>query len=437
MRRTRFVFACLIALTLAAVPVVAASAPLPAAPKAAEKTPALPPLPPIPAPAAPAEEPATVTAPAAAPAVAPAPDTVTTPATPPVTPAAPAAEPPIVPAAKPVCPYTGYISGDLVNVRSGPGPYYYPLLTMNKDTPVVVEAESDGWLALRPPEGVFGLVAKKDLTMGTDGKTGTVSAPAARVYSASATATRRWCVMSTLKQGDTVAVTGPGDAEFVQIAPPADARIYVVDKYVAAKSSGTGVDPAIAKINIEPPKVDPLVEDYKAAEALLKAELAKPLAERKYDESAAKFKEVAEKADKPYLKEAAEKRVAYIAALAEQQVDFLKVTGLSKELDQKLADLKTQWAGKQVDAERDKKLASPDFLATGLVAKMESLDEVDYPIKFKLVDQENRPLVVLQSTAYDLNKYVGKVIGVRGTKKYLKEWRIYAVTVDDLEVIEE
>ena len=410
MRRTRFVFACLIALALAAAAVAAASAPLPAAP---------------------ADEPATVTAPAAAPAIAPAPDTVTTP------PATPATEPPAAPAAKPVYPYTGYISGDLVNVRSGPGSYYYPLLAMNKDAPVVVEAESDGWLALRPPEGVFGLVRKQDLTMGTDGKTATVSAPAARVYSASATATRRWCVMSTLKQGDTVAVTGPGDAEFVRIAPPADARIYVVDRYVAAKSSGTGVEPGVAQINVEPPKVDPLVEDYKAAESLLKAELAKPLAERKYDESAAKFKEVAEKAEKPFLKQAAEKRAAYIAALAEQQADFLKVTGLSKELDQKLADLKTQWAGKQVDAERDKKLASADFLAKGLVAKMESLDGVDYPIKFKLVDQDNRPLVVLQSTAYDLDKYVGKVVGVRGTKKYLKEWRIYAVTVDDLEVIEE
>ncbi len=68
---------------------------------------------------------------------------------------------------------------------------------------------------------------------------------------------------------------------------------------------------------------------------------------------------------------------------------------------------------------------------------MESLAEVDHPIKFKLVDQNNRPLVVLKSTAYDLTKYLGKIVGIRGTKTYLKEWQIHLVTVDDLEVIEQ
>lgn len=434
MRLTPLALGCLFALALAALPAVAApltaeapraAAPAVPAPPAGAGLPTLPALP---------GDPATVVETPAIPAV---------PAIPAIpAPAAAALETPVtpaaavdVPAAKPVYPYTGYVAGDLVNVRCGPGLYYYPLVALNKDTPVIVEAEADGWLALRPADSVFGLINKKDLTLAADGKTATVASPSARVYAASGTAERQWCVMSTLKQGDAVAVVGPHDESYLRVAPPADARMYVVDKYVAAKSAG-GVEPPTVAVNIEPPKVEPLVEDYKAADDLLRAEMAKPLGQRNYEEAAAKFKEIAEKADKAYLKQSAAKRVAHIAALVEQQNDFLEVTGLSKELDQKLADIKTQWAGKQVEAERDKRLQNPDFVATGLLAPMESLEGVDYPIKFKLVDQNNRPLVVLQSTAYELGKYVGKVIGVRGTKKYLKEWRIYLVTVDDLEVIE-
>ena len=60
--------------------------------------------------------------------------------------------------AEPTYPYTGKIGADLVNIRSGPGLYYYPLTTLGKGDEVVVESERNGWLALRPPDSVFGLM---------------------------------------------------------------------------------------------------------------------------------------------------------------------------------------------------------------------------------------------------------------------------------------
>jgi len=171
-------------------------------------------------------------------------------AAPAAVPTPPAPTPPAPPT--PTYPYTGYISADLVNVRCGPALYYYPLLMMGKNAPVTVEGEKDGWLALRPPEGIYGLVRKSDLTIGAAGATATVSAPSARVYASSATATRRWCVMATLKQDDTVQVLGPAEGEFVKIAPPESARVYVVDQYVAATGSTT--QRRTVPIDIEPPK---------------------------------------------------------------------------------------------------------------------------------------------------------------------------------------
>ena len=400
MRRTRFVFGCLLSLMLAGLS-LAASAPLLPGERAAPA--AL-------VPASPA----------------------------PLTPATPAALVPVTPAPSPVYPYTGYVNADLVNVRCGPGLYYYPLAALSKSSRVIVESESNGWLALRPPEGVYGLVRKSDLTIGQSGASGTVSAPSARVYASSPTAKRRWCVMATLRQGDTVQVLGPAEGELVRIASPADARVYVVDQYVAA--SGTpdvAPDKPAVPIDVEPPQTEPLVEAFKKAEADLRAELAKDVPERDFEPVAAQFKDVAEKAEKAYLKNAAQRRLAHIAALAEQQAEYVRVASLADNLDSRLADIKTRWADKQTEARHEKGLQRSDFLVTGCVAKLESLEDVDYPIKYKLVDQNNRPLVVLKSTTYDLGKYVGKIVGVRGTKTYLKEWRINLVTVDDMEVLEE
>jgi len=343
--------------------------------------------------------------------------------------------PPEAPAVKKVFPYMGYISADAVNIRSGPGPFYYVLATLKKDERVTVESEEDGWLALRPLPGVFGLMRKGDLALAADSKSATVAAPAARVYSSSPSAKRHWCVMMALKQGESVKVLAV-EGDMVRIAPPEGARVYVVSEFVMAGSASLSPESAIASMDIKPPTPDPLVDEFDKTTAALMAELAKPVGERHYEDFFAKFKELGEKSDKGYLKQAAAQRIAYLNTLRDQQSEYLKVAGLGTKLDQTLADIKAKRVAEETAKADEKKAARPEFLATGLVAKMESLADVDYPIKFKLVDQQNRPIVVLSSTAFDLNKYVGKVVGVRGTKTYLKDWRIYLVAVDDLEVQE-
>ena len=455
MRLMQLGLACLLVLVLAVLPALAASTATPGTPAKTAKKPAaagkapaaekvLPPLDPLsPSPPAPSTPPApfapstpavpgTPVAPGEEKAALP---PVAGPTTPPaLPPATPPAEP-ATPAAK-VFPYTGTITGDTVYVRSGSGQYYYPLMTVNKDTRVTVDSEAGGWLGIKPPQGVFGLMRKGDLTMG-QGAAATVSASNARVYASSPTAKRQWCVMATLKQGDTVKVLGTAEGDLVRVQPPEGTHVYVVDQYVAASGAGTGADSAIARMEIEPPKVDPFIEEFKKTDKDLEGELAKPIADRKFGDVTAKFKEIAEKADKAYVKTAAAKRLAYIAGLKEQQAEVLRVMAIGQDLDQQLAALKSQQAAKDAETVRERKEAArTDFLATGMVARMESLEDVDYPIKFKLVDQNNRPLVVLKSSTADLNKYVGKVVGVRGTKTYLKDWRIYLISVDEIEAIE-
>jgi SH3-like domain-containing protein len=413
-----------------AAPVALAVPPSPAAP-AFEPLPPLPPLAPLTPPATSPKATAPAAPAPAAPGVAPSKGA----ALPAVPAAAPPSGEPLPIAPKPAFPYSGYINADSVRIRSGPGLYYYQLAILNNNAPVVVENEADGWLALRPSAGVYGLMKKSDLAIAPDGKKAAVSAPTARIYAASESANRHWSVMATLKDGDAVQVLGPADGDLVKIAPPESAHVYVVSQYVQAGTGTGGANTALLNMT-ELPKVDPLVEDFKKANSALDAEQKKPLGDRDFASATAAFKEIAEKTDKFYLRRAAEEQLARINTLEKQQAGYLKVLAISDRLDKNLAEIRAQEAAKTAQAERDKKIVKVEFVATGLVAPLESMEDVDYPIKYKLVDQNNHPLVVLKSSTYDLSKYVGMVVGVRGAKTYLKDWRIYLVTVDDLEVIE-
>jgi uncharacterized protein YgiM (DUF1202 family) len=333
-------------------------------------------------------------------------------------------------------PYTAFINADAVNIRSGPGLYYYPLAILNNDMEVTVEGEAGAFLAIRPPEGVYGLVKRVDLTMGPDGKTATVAAASSRVYAASNAATRQWCVMDTLKQGDKVEVEGTAEGDLVRIAPTAGARVYVAGSFVTVGLSGSKNSDLLSKMKGEPPKADPLVEDLKKADGLLAEEQKRPMGQRDFADATAAFKEIGEKTDKAWLKKIVRQRLGQVAQLESRQADYRRVNALGEQLQKQLAVIGAESAAKETAAAREKQLARPEFVATGMIRPLESMESVDYPIKFKLVDPNNHPLVVLNSTTYDLSKFIGKVVGVRGAKTWLKPWGIYLVTVDDLEELE-
>jgi SH3-like domain-containing protein len=350
--------------------------------------------------------------------------------------AAPAqtAEPAEPAATSPSPPYAGAVNADVVNVRSGPGLYYYPLLTVPRGTSVIVEGEKRSWLAIRPPEGVYGLVRKSDLEVSPDGTTATITAPDARVYASSASAKRRWCVMSTLEEGDTVVLVGPAEGEMLRIIPPEGACAYIAGQYVTP--TGGAVTPPVTDIEVTPPKPDSLMQDLKESDAALAEETKKPILERDYESVLARYADVAENTEKAFLKNAAGRRMAHVEALIEQREEYRSTVAISARLEERLTEIRAKRAEQTADAERRRAMQRPAFQATGVMDRIRSLEGVDYPIKHKLVDREGRPVVVLKSETYDLDQYVGKAVGVRGTKTYVPEWKMYLVDVDDLELLE-
>jgi len=352
----------------------------------------------------------------------------------PVSPAVPA------PAETPAFPYTGVVNADLVNVRCGPALYYYALTTVAKGTPVVVEREVRGWLGVRPMEGLFGLVRRGEVALAEDGTAATVSAARARVYASGPSADRQWCVMNMLETGKTVRLAGPADGDMLRVAPPEGSLVYIVRDLVTPTAGEPvpeeGPVGPIHEIDVQPLGADPQRQAFKETDAALKDELAKPISERNYAPFVAAFTDIAEATDKAFLKEAAAQRIAYIDGLRRQQNEYLNVVAIGERLDRRLSEIEAQRIAAATQLQRERAMQRPDFTATGVVAPLLSLEGVDYPIKHKLIDERGRPVVVLASESYDLDNYVGKAVGVRGTKTFQAEWRIYLVNVDDLEVLE-
>jgi hypothetical protein len=333
-------------------------------------------------------------------------------------------------------PFDAYVKTDegSVYVRSGPGLYYYPLTQLAKDSPLTVVGESGDWLAVTPPPSVFGLVRKADVNVSADGKTASVEADAVRIYAGSDTAKRQWCVMASVGKGDTLKVLGLAEDDFLKVVPPTLARTFIAASFVGEGSSPSGSPiHVIEPIKIE---IDPLIEEIRKVDTAIMAETQKPISKQDYAAITASLKEIAGKTDKDYLKKAIEERQAFISSVANQQRDYEKALQIQRQLEKRLADIRAEEAAKIAAAEKDKKFVRVEFLGVGVIQPIASLASVDYPIKYKLVDRDGKEILVLKSTTYDLSKYVGKVVGVRGQKTFMPEWRLYCVTVDDLEVLE-
>src|SRR5207253_9762524 len=57
-------------------------------------------------------------------------------------------------------PYVAFVLADEVNIRSGPGDNYYPVLKLNRGQRVeVYRHDPGGWYAIRPPEGSYSWIS--------------------------------------------------------------------------------------------------------------------------------------------------------------------------------------------------------------------------------------------------------------------------------------
>ncbi|MGE5612018.1 MAG: SH3 domain-containing protein, partial [Bacillota bacterium] len=127
--------------------------------------------------------------------------------------------------------FAGVINTNAVQVRSGPSENYYATMRLDKGTPVTVVGIKLDWLKITPPEGSYSLISKAFVQRQGDSNAGTVIRNSIRVRAGSTMTPLKTAVQCKLSTGTQVTIVGEQD-EYYQIKPPADAFLYVHQKYV-------------------------------------------------------------------------------------------------------------------------------------------------------------------------------------------------------------
>jgi len=149
--------------------------------------------------------------------------------------------------------FAGLITGDNVLVHSGPSDNYYITTKLAKGTPVTVVGIKFEWLKIVPPDGSFSVVAKNLVTREANAAIGHISADNVNIRAGSSVVPLKVTVQCKLPKGAEVQIVGEDDA-YYQIKPPADAYLYVNQKFVEPVKQVAAAAPAKPIAQPEPKK---------------------------------------------------------------------------------------------------------------------------------------------------------------------------------------
>jgi len=139
--------------------------------------------------------------------------------------------------------FAGVVNADAVLVRSGPGDNYYITAKLPKGTPVTVVGIKFEWLKIAPPEGSFSVVAKNYIIRDGNSAVGHTNADNVNIRAGSSVVPLKVTVQCKLPRGAEVQIVGEDDA-YYQIKPPADAYLYVNQKFVEPVKQVAAAAPA-------------------------------------------------------------------------------------------------------------------------------------------------------------------------------------------------
>ena len=211
--------------------------------------------------------------------------------------------------------FLGATNAASVQIRSGPGENYYATAKVDKGMPVTVVGVKFDWLKIVPPEGSYSVVAKAFVSREGAASTGKVTADTLNVRAGSNMVPMKVTVQCKLQKGAEVQIIGEQD-EYYMIKPPAEAYLYIHQKFVdpvkqinekpiasaagnnapttrpiMATNTDTVPAPTTQPVTVDVKPIEPPVDHvalvmaaYEKFEVEAKAADAKPLAERPYPE---------------------------------------------------------------------------------------------------------------------------------------------------------
>ena len=264
-------------------------------------------------------------------------------------------------------PYVAEITGDNLNIRSGPGTNYYPCGKLNKTDRVKIVGRQFGWSRITPPPSSFSWISTQYVTVNPDNPAiGTVTGDDIRVYAGSndERPIHSTTVQGKLNKTDRVELLGQQQENYYKIAPPAFAYLWVLTDYTRPLGPvgkvPLAVEPKTTPAADTPPSVPtsiPLeaekLKEYYNLQKQIDAERAKPLDRQNYADIKKQLADIA--ALKPAGK------AARYADFAIKQIERCELAAqIDKELQ--LQDKQLQQIKKNIETARTTQLADvPDL----------------------------------------------------------------------------
>lgn len=381
--------------------------------------------------------------------------------------------------------FTGQLTGTNVNVRSWSGDTAYAVTRLSTPARVVVVGKVDDWYKIEPPANTFSVIRKGDVTLATDGKSGVVSADhvwvrAGGEYFERDKYDQYWSLQTQLKSGDKVTVVGQGQ-DYYKIAPPPGAVFFIAAKYVQPVAGGATVEsttvepanptaggtvtvevehlatatlPADPTADVTPPvdsttqavvetiptsmdKLKAAVEQFKAIEALLGQEIAKPLDQRDMGKVMARY-EAFDNLDNASLKAAQAARVQWIKGEMARMEEL-------KSIQDEIA--KVRQAQREAEIAREKiRVESPTtqpitrYAADGILMPSDIYTgTAASPKRWLVRDRYNNMIVAYVQKGADvkLELYEGKHVGIFGPSRYDRDMGLYVVTAEQVKLLDD
>lgn len=342
---------------------------------------------------------------------------------------APPAAPPAVAPPLPKYPRSMQVAGTAVNVRSGPGLYYYEVAKLNEPTRVVGLSEESGWVAVKPPASVVALVKKEDVQRDERGNS-SVRAASARVYARDQASGRTWAVIDQLPVDTGVKIVREEGPHYV-ITMPATARVFISLEFLK-EAPGRGAGAILPELpKVEPLELDPQGEAFEKAATALDAELEKPLALRNFDALERDLTEVQAKAKAGYLKDSAAEVLETIKLQRDLQQGLKRLASDKQALERDLAALKKKSEEQQAALAKGPPQAPPAADFEGTLYRLKA--QVAYP--YALEDAPGHYVCLLRGNAALLEPLVGKNVRVWGDKQYRADWDKHVCDVKRVEAV--
>jgi uncharacterized protein YgiM (DUF1202 family) len=273
--------------------------------------------------------------------------------------------------------FIGQVHAENVFLRSGPGENHYATMRLNKGAELTVMGMKFDWLKVLPPEGSYSLIAKQFVQRADGAKTGIVTAANVRVRAAGNASNLKTMVQCQLSQGDEVTILGEEDS-YYQIKPPADAYLFVNEKFVTPlrqinvapiakqdRQTGNIVPPiggTFANPTTQPVKEDDagavpqkpttqpvkwdmakMETEFDRLEDLVRASATKRIDEQPINELIIGYQGLAKHENLPMtMRQITQVRLLTLRAKAKSQEEYLATRKVQDETEKKLAALRAE-----------------------------------------------------------------------------------------------